>query len=77
MNIIHTESSIEELCALQGCRVTGPATYALPTGDLRHFAVAGQTRCGIDGIMNHLVVSREPITESDKSTALRDWNNGR
>lgn len=74
--IIHTESTMSDLCKLQGCTITGSDTYTIPTGETRYFAVAGQTRCGIDGIMNHLCVGREPITEADKAKALRDWNNG-
>lgn len=75
--ILHTESTMSDLCKLQGCTITSATTYTLPTGETRYYDIAGQSRCGIDGIMNHIVVSREPITESDKSKALRDWNNGR
>lgn len=69
---IHTETSFASLAAQQEATITGN-TYVAADGVTRYWAQAGCTRCGIDGVMYHYVISRSPITPAQKDACLREW----
>lgn len=78
MKALHNEHTIHALVANGGGIIDGAnrGTYTMPDGIMRHWALVSQTRCGIDGVMHHYAVSRQPITRADEDAVMRDWNRG-